>query len=372
MADEAATPSPGAEQAAAPTDEASALQRIQSVLEPQRPPETPKPAPAEATPVEEPEEDDTEREPAVEGDEADEASTETEASEDEPEAAKELPKTLRALADHFGKDPAELAGSIEIEINGPEGKEVITLAEAIRGNLRESDYTRKTQAVAEKERALEADRTAAAAAFQQKFQHLEIAMATAQDLLGAGPSDADLYALADPNSPRYDPAGYVAAKADQDAKFAKLNALQQKHAEARQQQQIEAENNKIRVRTEQQRLLAQRMPEMRDQKSMRAFETAMVETLPKAYGFSEQNIQEFMAGPFDHKMVLVIRDALKYQALQAGKKELTKQVKAAPKKTVPGTPTNRSTPEVKIQSARSNLRKTGSKDAAIEFLRNVL
>ena len=187
MPAEKATPETEAEKV---TDVDSAANALLGLMEPERQPdkkpdekEAPK---ADAKPdkkdgdTQKPE--DTEEEDKEISDEkddeeqADEAEVkgkqDTDKDETKDESEEMLPGSVNELAEAFGIDADDLRKQLRDTIVVDGEKSELSLHEIRRGHLRESDYTRKTQELAEQRKALEAERDAKQSALEQQAGRL--------------------------------------------------------------------------------------------------------------------------------------------------------------------------------------------------------
>ena len=225
MADEAAA-TPGTEAApVAPTDAATAKSFISQALARQAGeapaqttndavppnPHAPKAAPpkdeatgrftkAESAPRVE-----GEPEAAPEQEAAEDTSEQQDASEDHGDTV-EVPDTWQGLAEHLGVDPDDLLGHLRMEVKDADGKPVtMSLADMARGTLAQQDYTRKTQAHAEERREFQARVQQEQQALSAKHQQLDSVLNALIADFQAGPTAEQIMAMADPNSPTYNP-----------------------------------------------------------------------------------------------------------------------------------------------------------------------
>lgn len=137
-------------------------------------------------------------------------------------------------------------------------------------------------------------------------------------------------------------------KSKLDAKAQEIGAKQQyfQQSQAQAAQQIFA--------AEAQALVA-KLPEWRNSEKAQSEKQAIAKELGTYYGFNAAEIGSLM----DHRMVMVARDAAAYRALQAGKAERLKQVRAAPPAVRPGTASTQQTSRTDFVNARMELRKLG-------------
>jgi len=130
---------------------------------------------------------------------------------------------------------------------------------------------------------------------------------------------------------------------------------------ARQQQEQQAQAEKAErvknFRAEQQKLLAQKIPELTKPEEAQKFERQMTDTLRGVYGYSDAEISAFVNGGFDHRQVLLVRDAMKYRDGQKAGEQTRKKLKALPRVTKPGAaPSKTEQSGTKLDEQRRRLR----------------
>ena len=205
--------------------------------------------------------------------------------------------------------------STTLEVDGEEK----TIEELRSGFLRQKDYTRKTQELAEHRKAVEAkdqemDR--------ERAEYAQLLPAMAERIQQAAEQEPDWDTL-------YDTDPVMAAKAErqwrkeQEARVAQLQAVQ---AEQQRMQQIEAQKREQMQQSylEQQRhILPDIIPEWRDKK-VAATEATQIRDFLLGEGFSEQDV----SGMSNATLVKLARKAMLYDRGETRANE----VKAKPKK----------------------------------------
>jgi 2,3-bisphosphoglycerate-independent phosphoglycerate mutase len=95
----------------------------------------------------------------------------------------------------------------------------------------------------------------------------------------------------------------------------------------------------------------------------------MVTILNDAYGLTEQEIRSST----DHRLILVARDAMRWQKLQKSKPATLNKVRAAPKLIKPGSQQSRTATEgLQFKKGQDNLRRTGKIQDATPLLKKLL
>lgn len=314
---------------------------------------TPEREPDTAPEVEEPEA------PQVE-DEATEETSEGEESEAAPDW--ELPEkwTLNELAEAIGVDSDALQKSLRAEVDGEE----VPISEVLRGTLREADYTRKTMALADERKAFDAERETQAAELQQKLSAADQFAALMAEQAG-GFDESALMPLLNPDSDYYDPEEYHRRKLVMDQQRNYLGQYQE-FRQQEQAQQLQA------FRAKQQKIARNTMPELQSDEGTRKFQDRLHEGMTAHYGFSGQQVEQFMNGAWDVRQLRIIDDALKFRALEAGKKSLLKKLKGKPPVVRPGTGTSKGDKQTEaaaaIQRRLRGSNKAGRDAAAMDLL----
>lgn len=349
-------------EAEAITDEESAVAHVASLLEPDTgPPEQVADEPEQVPPaVEEP------------------AEPEKESSEptDEPEPEgedEELPDTLEAFAEALGVEPDAFAGHLKVPLKVNGKVEYVPLAEAMKGARLEADYSQKTMELADQRRQMEAEAQQRNERWQQESQRLNDVIASAEEMMTAGPSQEELNALLET-----DPQEYLRATARQQAIQIKLEQAKQERDRFSTEQQQAFQTKATEFRADQQRLLGEKMPEVLDPDKLKAFESGASSYL-RDFGFTDEEVKAFFGGPFDHRHVLMIRDGMKYRAMEKGKKELPKKLKGLPKVVKPGAAQKVKGEEERLVASKDRLKRLRTKgtrqqqnDAAVAFVKGLL
>lgn len=238
------------------------------------------------------------------------------------------------------------------------GEEVeVELDELINGYQRSKDYTQKSQALAEQRKAIEAERShleqvkQERQAYAQKLQALD-------SFLSQQNKGEDLEVLKET-----DPIGYavkVAEQSQREKQLAVVRAEQQRIAQQQQAEQQQTLQNHLKAESEK---LASVIPELATPKGDAIRKE--IREYAKSVGWSDQELSSV----YDHRAVLTLYKAMKFEQLQKGKPETLKKVQQAPKMLKPGTSTP-STKSSQEKQAMQKLRQTGKvRDAAAAFER---
>jgi hypothetical protein len=229
--------------------------------------------------------------------------------------------------------------------------------ELIKGYQQGVDYTKKSQALAEQRKALDAERQhleyvkQERQAYAQKLQALD-SFLTQQD------QGVNLDVLKET-----DPIGYAVAVAEQSQREKQLAVVRAEKQRLAQQQQAEHQaslQNHLRHESEK---LTSLIPELATPQGDAV--RKQIRDYAKSVGWTDQELSQL----YDSRAVLTLYNGMKYAQLQKSKPEVTKKLQAAPKMMRSGT----SSPPVKSsqdKNAMQKLRQTGKvADAARAFER---
>jgi len=238
------------------------------------------------------------------------------------------------------------------------GEEVeVELDELIKGYQQGTDYTKKSQALAEQRKAIEAERNhleyvkQERQAYAQKLQALD-SFLTQQN------QGVDLEVLKET-----DPIGYAVAVAEQSQREKQLAVVRNEQQRIAQQQQSEQQaslQNHLRQESEK---LVSLIPELATPQGDAV--RKQIRDYAKSVGWSDQELSSV----YDSRAVMTLYKAMKYEQLQKSKPELNKKLQSAPKMMRSGTsvPQARSSQDKQVMQ---RLRETGKvSDAARAFER---
>jgi hypothetical protein len=270
------------------------------------------------------------------------------------------------------EQPEELQASDEVEYSEEEseeqpkprykvkasGEEVeVELDELIKGYQQGTDYTKKSQALAEQRKAIEAERShleyvkQERQAYAQKLQALD-------SFLTQQHQGVDLEVLKET-----DPIGYAVAVAEQSQREKQLAVVRNEQQRIAQQQQSEQQaslQNHLRQESEK---LVSLIPELATPQGDAV--RKQIRDYAKSVGWTDQELSSV----YDSRAVNTLYKAMKYEQLQKSKPELNKKLQSAPKMMRSGTsvPQARSSQD---KQAMQRLRETGKvSDAARAFER---
>ena len=233
----------------------------------------------------------------------------------------------------------------------------VTLDELMKGYSRTSDYTKKTQTLAEQRKAVEAERgrieeaAKLRDAYAQRLQMVEQVLASAPEENLAELKETD-------------PIGYAVKIAERSEREKQLAAVRQERLKLEQQRQAEQQERlRTQIASEADKLRSA-IPDMADEVKGEVLRKE-IRDFAKSIGFSEQELAQV----YDHRAVVTLYNAMQWQKLQSQKVSATKKVAEAPKMLKPGTTGKQSTAEQDaVKKLQQRLAKTGDRrDAARLF-----
>jgi len=238
------------------------------------------------------------------------------------------------------------------------GEEVeVELDELIKGYQQGTDYTKKSQALAEQRKAFEAERghleyvKQERQAYAQKLQALD-------SFLSQQGQGVNLDVLRET-----DPIGYAVAVAEQSQREKQIAVVRNEQQRIAQQQQAEHQASlQSHLRTESEKLVSL-IPELATPQGDAV--RKQIRDYAKSVGWTDQELSSV----YDSRAVQTLYKAMKYEQLQKSKPEVNKKLLAAPKMMRSGTsaPPNKSGQDKQVMQ---RLRETGKvSDAAKAFER---
>jgi hypothetical protein len=240
--------------------------------------------------------------------------------------------------------------SYTVKVDGSEME--VTLDELLRGYQREADYTRKTSELSLEKSKYNDLMQQSQSEINNKLSKLEELTTVAQQELQQEYSRIDFEKL-------YDEDPSEAARLEHKMrKRAENLAMIQEETKANQQQEFQ------KYLQEQQHKVSTLVPEFNDPAKASKLKSDMRVYLSKL-GYGDKDINSI----YDARQVLLIRDAMAYDALKKSNAKVTKKVATAPKVVRSGTAKNKGDASLKLRREKLNrLKKTGAaKDAASIF-----
>lgn len=196
----------------------------------------------------------------------------------------------------------------------------VTLDELVKNYQLGADYTKKSQAVAEERKAVEAERHAVAEAKALRDQYAE-RLSMIEQMLSVPDESANLDYLKET-----DPIGYavkVAELSQKEKQLAQVQAERNRVQAMQEQERNQQMQSMVRLESEK---LAAAIPEYVDPEKGDVVRKA-IRAYGKELGFSDAEL----ANVYDSRAVLTLYKAMQYDKLQKSKPGITKKVAEAPK-----------------------------------------
>jgi len=283
-----------------------AQEALLSLVEPEE--ETPETEEAQPTEVEE-------SQPEEEDESFEEESEEEEEAEPEGEEAEEESKE---------PDEEDEGALYAVTVNGEERE--VSLDELLNGYSRQSDYTRKTQELSQERKQMESLGQRYNSEVAQIQSERQQYMMNLQQIIESATGDLQQFSTVDWASLKEsDPIEYVTKKEEFRESQEKIQAIQYQHEAARQRHVSEEETLKKTVVREEHKKLVESMPEWGDPEAQKKLASDI-----KSYGIEQGFSGEELASLVDHRSVIVLLKALKYDQMQNADVK-SKKIKNKPK-----------------------------------------
>jgi DNA repair exonuclease SbcCD ATPase subunit len=233
-----------------------------------------------------------------------------------------------------------------VKVNGQELD--VTLDELRNGYSRDADYRQKTEELSHQRKQFQSESEKQRQDYSQKLNELNQRLSAAQVDLNAEINSADLDRL-------YDEDPTEAARVERKLKK-KQDALNQ----SLQQAQAEQKEQFSSFLQDQQRKLVSKIPEFSDPAKASTLKSNMKSTLNN-YGFNDQEVAQV----YDHRIVMLVNDAMKYRSMQNSKPNIAKKITKPGKSFSSGVKQGKSEANLKLRREKfSRLKKSGSMKAA--------
>jgi DNA repair exonuclease SbcCD ATPase subunit len=244
------------------------------------------------------------------------------------------------------QEKLEDSPSYTVKVNGQELD--VTLDELRNGYSRDADYRQKTEELSNQRKNFQSESEKQRQDYSQKLNELNQRLSTAQQDLNAEINSADLDRM-------YDEDPTEAARVERKLKK-KQDALNQ----SLQQAQAEQKEQFSSFLQDQQRKLVSKMPEFSDPAKASSLKANMKSTLNN-YGFNDQEVAQV----YDHRIVMLVNDAMKYRSMQNSKPNIAKKITKPSKPFSSGVKQGKSEANLKLRREKfSRLKTSGSMKAA--------
>jgi hypothetical protein len=303
-------------------------------------------------------EDSNEQPEAVENTEVEEVE---EFEEEVEEEAEEADDDTEEDDDSEYEDEEEVEEEQTFTVKAAGEEKQVTLDELKKSYQLGSDYTKKTQEIAEQRKVIEQEAKAIIEARQVRDEYSQKLQAVQQFLVGSNDSREDLAAMKE-----NDPIGYAVKVAEMTEKKEQLQLVQAEQRRIAQQQQADRSAQMQRIVEQESQKLAQSLPEFSDKVKGEQIRND-IRSYGKSVGFTDEELSQV----YDSRQVLTIHKAMMYDKLIKSKPGMKKKVSNAPKMVKGGAKVKQSvTDRTKKQMQR--LQQTGSARDAAALFENLL
>lgn len=263
---------------------------------------------------------------------------------------------LTAIAAKLGVEPEKLYDlEFPTKIDGQDGK--ATIRQALKNYQLEGHLIGKQREFAEQRKAFDTEREQATQAITTRQQELESALNVAARFLHGQYANVDWAKLE-----AEDPIGFLTTKHQFEQHRAQLQQAFGALQKGTEEQQKQLKQRFDTWATNEAKQLVTKVPEWADPKAAERGIQQMNKDAAEAYGFTPDELGQL----FDHRHVLVLRDALKFRALEAQQPAVMARINKAPVLAKPGTAGKPNSAPAK--EARANLSRTHSVGDAVSAL----
>jgi hypothetical protein len=247
-----------------------------------------------------------------------------------------------------------------VKIDGQEKQ--VPLSDVLKSYQLEGHVNNKSIELSNQKTAFEQEQLAARQMASQQIQQNAALGNLAMQMLNQDYQRVDWNALRVQN-----PAEFAALQSDfQQRQQGIQGYLQQVGQQQQQEAQQQQQNMQQALVTEREKLLGAR-PEWRDEGAFTK-ERENIAKYARNIGFQDAELNQI----FDHRYMLILHDAARYQALQAAKPEALRQVREAPRMAKPGSRTDANPSDARrseaIQRFNRNPRDIDAQAAVFDFL----
>lgn len=294
------------------------------------------------------------------GDEdSDNGQSELRAEADDSEAESDESEDYSEDAEVEQEDNDEQVEQPKYRVKAAGEEREVTLDELIKGYQLGTDYTKKSQTVAEERKAVEAERQRIEEAKVLRDQYAQ-RLQLIEQMLNQQPETENLDFLKE-----NDPIGYavkVAELSQREKQLAQVRAERERIMQQQMQEQQQALQQKV---AEEAQKLSSVLPEFADQQKGEVVRRE-IRSYGKQLGFSDEEL----ANVYDSRAVLTLWKAMQYDKLQSAKPNITKKVSEAPKPIKPGVAQVRDSDREELKKLKARARNSGRvTDAAAVFER---
>ena len=272
-----------------------------------------------------------------------------EESEDEPEATDE--------EDESEEVEVEERKTYRVKASGVEKD--VTLDELVSGYQKSTDYTQKSQTLAEERTKVEAHAQEIQNAMRTREAYAQKLSQVEQYLTSQAKPGENLEELKE-----NDPIQYAITVAEQTEANKKINTIRQERQKVAQEQQHYRLQQQNQVVANEALMLSEKVKEFSDPKKAEQIKND-IRSFGKSVGFSDQELSQV----YDHRHVMILQKAMAYDKLQKANPGVNKKLKSAPKM---ASKTKRVTNADSYTKQKKQLKGTGSIDDATSVFKNFL
>ena len=272
-----------------------------------------------------------------------------EESEDEPEDTEE--------EDESEEVEVEERKTYRVKASGEEKD--VTLDELVSGYQKSTDYTQKSQTLAEERKKVEAHAQEIQNAMRTREEYAQKLSQVEQYLTSQAKPSENLEELKE-----NDPIQYAITVAEQTEANKKINTIRQEQQKVAQEQHHYRLQQQNQVVANEALMLSEKVKEFSDPKKAEQIKSD-IRTFGKSVGFSDQELSQV----YDHRHVMILQKAMAYDKLQKANPGVNKKLKSAPKM---ASKTKRVTNTDTYTKQKKQLKGTGSLDDATSVFKNFL
>jgi len=272
-----------------------------------------------------------------------------EESEDEPEATDE--------EDESEEVEVEERKTYRVKASGVEKD--VTLDELVSGYQKSTDYTQKSQTLAEERTKVQAHAQEIQNAMRTREAYAQKLSQVEQYLTSQAKPSENLEELKE-----NDPIQYAITVAEQTEANKKINTIRQERQKVAQEQQHYRLQQQNQVVANEALMLSEKVKEFSDPKKAEQIKND-IRSFGKSVGFSDQELSQV----YDHRHVMILQKAMAYDKLQKANPGVNKKLKSAPKM---ASKTKRVTNADSYTKQKKQLKGTGSIDDATSVFKNFL
>jgi hypothetical protein len=280
---------------------------------------------------------------------------EVEAEEPEIEAESEEVETEEGEPEEVEQEPDKY---YRVKLDGTDYE--VTLDEALAGYQRQQDYTKKTQAIAEEKKQVQAEQEAAKNERLQYQQNLENLV---QQQKAQQPQEPDWEQLYES-----DPLQWMKQKEEFRSQKERNLELQQEQFRMQQQQQQEQQEQMKTHLSQQHQELIEAIPEWQDPNVMQQEKAQIREYAVNTLGYSVEEVSQV----YDQRAVRALRSGMIASGLSGKGKVKLKSASPAIRAITPGSAPEQPRKQTSVHKAKIRLAKTGKMSDAAEVFKQLL